>query len=141
MINNQLICEVFIMKKRILCIKELKWQKMWKLWKHHKTITPLTELLTYENAMQIGGHLRFFNEATHDDIIYTTMVLKEYLPKEYYDNYIKSYLIFIDMKYNIKKGKVINEIQQENLFKETDEYYYKDESIMYKILLEFLVNI
>ena len=57
------------MSKREICIKELKWNRMWTLWKNYQTKSPLTELLTYENAMQIGGHLKYFKE-TNDNEIY-----------------------------------------------------------------------
>ena len=129
------------MKKRKICIKEKKWNLMWKLWKDGSLYSPLTELLSYENSMQIGGHLRYFKDTTPNEVKEAMMIIKEYLPEEYYNNFLRAYLIYLDMNCRINNGEKLSAIQMENLFYETDHCYYKDEGIMYKVLLDFSIHI
>ncbi|MGN0805286.1 MAG: hypothetical protein ACI4MS_07880, partial [Candidatus Coproplasma sp.] len=54
------LLDLFRKKKGKLSDKQLKWNKMWKLWADEKAQSPYAELMTYQSEINNGGHAQYF---------------------------------------------------------------------------------
>lgn len=111
-----------------------RWNKMWRLWKRHRLDSPLEELVTYDNYMT-HGHFYYFQYLNRDIEIKRNMwILKEYLPKEMYENLENAYQLYKDNINKINSDK-LDELQLEKLFYEVDDKFYEDAYELTKIIM------
>ena len=82
-------------KKNKLTLAQQKENRMWDLWVEGKSVSPYTELMTYESEVNNGGHPQyFFNTANCHDLKSAVNVLFSVLPEILRENLRRGYEAF-----------------------------------------------
>ena len=112
--------------------EELKWNKMIDLWVENELNDPIKHLITYDNEIQNGGHLQFF-ENCQNELKSITSFLKKTLSKELNDNFKHAQNLYKKMCTEIEKDN-FDEDKYLEKFEEFDNFYYENEEEVKEIL-------
>ena len=122
--------DLFKKKKKEKPIEELKWNKMWDLWAEEKISSPYAELMTYDNEINNGGHLQFFDNVSNtSDLPQTISALCTILNGLLKQNLETAYNAYLEYK---EKEDMLDEILDE-----CDNVFYENEDQIESILKEY----
>lgn len=125
----------FKRKKVKLTEKELKWNKMWELWAEGCTDSPYSELMTYQNEVNNGGHEQYFDNVSNTKDLKNEIVsLKTILPPQLYATLEQAYAAYLKLEVNDNE-------QAEEIIKQCDDMFYKREEEINRILEEYAAKI
>ena len=127
----------FFKKSKVeLTDEQKKWNKMWDLWAEGRTDSPYSELMTYQNEINNGGHDQyFFNIENSGNLQKEMAVLKTVLPEKLRDNLQNAYDAYL---------KLTNEESDEQagtILSQYDDEFYKVEEDINRILREYASQI
>ena len=127
----------FFKKSKVeLTDEQKKWNKMWDLWAEGRTDSPYSELMTYQNEINNGGHDQyFFNIENSGNLQKEMAVLKTVLPAKLRDNLQNAYDAYL---------KLTNEESDEQagtILSQYDDEFYKVEEDINRILREYASQI
>lgn len=115
-------------KKSATLTEEEKLDKMWELWEKGKLKSPCAQLMTYEAEVNNGGHSQyFFNIANCGDLKTEVNTILPILPKILQENLKRGYDAFAAQE-------DICDDDNEELFKECDDVFYKNEQLLIAVL-------
>lgn len=118
-------------KKNELTLSQQKENDMWELWVQGKTVSPYTELMSYESEVNNGGHSQyFFNTANCHDLEAAVNVLFSVLPEILRENLRRGYEAFCAQE-------EIDDDVNDDLFEECDDVFWANEQLLMDILKEY----
>ncbi len=118
-------------KKKELTLSQQKENRMWDLWVQGKSVSPYTELMTYESDVNNGGHSQyFFNIANCHDLKAAVDVLFSALPGVLRDNLQRAYDTF-------SMQEEIDDDVNDELFQQCDDVFWENEQLLLDILQEY----
>ena len=125
----------FIKRKKTrveLTDSQLKWNKLWDLWVEGKVESPIGELMTYQSAINNGGHSQyFFNTENTDDLQMNLVNVLSILPKELKDNLENAYKAYMVLEQNE------DDEEAEEILEKCDEFFYENEQKIIRILEQY----
>lgn len=105
-----------------------KWNLMWDMWVEGRAESPYAELMEYESEVNNGGHSQyFFNVANCGDLKAEVGKIITILPNPLRDNLKRGYDAFAAQE-------DICDDDNEELFEECDDVFYKNEQLLMDIL-------
>ena len=119
---------------------EDKWNYMIDLWVDNKLDNPIKHLITYDNEINNGGHLQFFQN-NHDELSEIIPVIKKYLSKNMSKNLQDAYELYLKINPNIDSIESYVEVSQEENFEKFDNYYYEHDKEINKVLTEYSLTL
>ena len=123
------IFDLFKKKKVELTEEQLKWNKMWELWTDGETVSPYTELMTYQSEINNGGHSQYFcNVENNDDLSKEISALETILSDKLIDNLHKAYKAHLILENNED-----DEIAEEIIEQCDDVFFANEEEINKKL--------
>lgn len=121
------IFDVFKKKNKALTAEE-KLDRLWELWQIGDLKDPCAKLMTYEAEVNNGGHSQyFFNTANCGDLAADVEVVMSMLPEPLRENLNRGYTAFATQK-------DICDDDNEEMFEECDDVFYKHEQLLIDIL-------
>ena len=117
-------------KKKITLTPEEKLDQMWALWAKNELKLPCAKLMTYESEVNNGGHSQyFFNIANCGNLAAEVETVLSMLPEPLRENLNRGYVAFAAQKN-------IFDDDNDALFEECDDVFYKHEQLLIDILDE-----
>lgn len=108
--------------------EERKWNLMWDMWVQGTAVSPYAELMEYDSEVNNGGHSQyFFNIANCGDLSAEIEKILAILPPPLRDNLKRGYDAFAAQE-------DICDDDNDELFEECDEVFYKNEEMLIDIL-------
>ena len=121
-------------KKTYPLTAEERWNRIWELWAIGDLPSPLENLLTYESEVNNGGHSQyFFNVANGGDLAVEVEAVLSMLPEPLRENLKRGYDAFASQE-------DIADDENEDLFEECDDVFYKHEQQIIDIIQEAANN-
>lgn len=122
-------------KKEQPLTAEQKLNRLWELWEIGDLNPPYENLMTYEAEVNNGGHSQyFFNTANCGDIKADIDIILPILPEPLHSNLSRAYNAFAAQK-------DICDDDNEELFEECDNVFYKNEQLLIDILMMYANNL
>jgi len=116
------IFNLFKRKKRGLTDQEKKWNLMWEKWTEGKTVSPYTELMTYQSEINNGGHCQYFdNVGNTGDLQKEMMALGSVLSVCLWENLQEAYRAYL-----ILEEKEVDQ-NAEDVLERCDQVFYENE--------------
>lgn len=122
-------------KKEQPLTAEQKLNRLWELWEIGDLNPPYENLMTYEAEVNNGGHSQyFFNTANCGDLKADIDIILPILPEPLQANLNRAYNAFAAQK-------DICDDDNEELFEECDNVFYKNEQLLIDILMVYANNL